>query len=385
MGLPESSSGSADGRDHEVPTEATQAVEAPDPAAVDKAVPDLPGAVPTTPGLGDVRLTDPRASLAPSAPPKPAVGPPAAARPGGALRAEFGESRIVKPDPGPGRRDGKPQAGRTEIVQKRTESTREFRNPDGTFTTESTTGPVRFQDEKGAWVDIDTALEQAEPGRLRAAETEHPVEVAQTATDPELGRVELGDGMSLSFGLADSAPATARVDGSKATFAGVRESADLELGPYPNGLKEVIVLRSPEAPTTWEFSLALEGLTARVDDRQVVLEDKAGEPRAVIPPGWMEDSRTEGGMPATSTGVTYSLAEGEDGAQILRVDLDREWLSDPARVFPVRVDPTFNVVGQTIRANTDDTYISSLQPNTNFADLPGCTRANTRQTWCGAI
>ncbi|WP_018501505.1 hypothetical protein [Parafrankia discariae] len=241
-------------------------------------------------------------------------------------------------------------------MQERTESTREFHNPDGTFTTESTMGPVRFQDEKDAWVDIDTSLEQAEPGRLRAAETEHPVEVAQTATDPELGRVELGDGMSVSFSLADSASATARVDGSKATFTGVRESADLELGPYPDGLKEIIVLRSPEAPTTWELPLALEGLTARVDDRQVVLADTAGEPRAVIPPGWMEDSRTEGGTPATSSGVTYALTESEDGAQILRVDLDREWLSDPARVFPVKVDPTFNIVGQNVRAQTDDTY-----------------------------
>ncbi|MEX5637487.1 DNRLRE domain-containing protein, partial [Parafrankia sp. FMc2] len=372
MNLPESSSGSAEGREHEVPTEETQAVQAPDPAAVERAVPDLPGAVPTTPGLRDVRLTDPQASPKPSPPPAAAGGATApaggaAARPGGELRAEFGESRTVRPDRGPAR-DGKPQAGRTELVERRTESTREFRNPDGSLTTETSMGPARFQDARGGWVDIDTALEQAGAGRLRSASTEHVVEVAQDAKDPRLGRIELGEGTSFSFGLVGAAPSRAEVDGPKATFADIRESADLELGAVAGGMKEVIVLQSAAAPTVWEFPLEMEGLTARLDGRQVLLEDAAGEARGVVPPGWMEDSRTEGGMAATSDGVVYSLVEGEDGGQVLRVELDRAWLNDPARVYPIRVDPA--VIGDSLYVGGDDTYISSLQPNTNYSSLP---------------
>ncbi|WP_054567210.1 DNRLRE domain-containing protein, partial [Frankia sp. R43] len=370
MDLPESSSGSADGRDHEVPTEATQAVEAPDPTAVDRAVPDLAGAVPTTPGLGDVRLTDPKASLKPSPPPASVSGSAtssAAARPGGEVRAEFGESRTVRPDRAPNR-DGKPQAGRSELVERRAESTREFRNPDGTLTTESSMGPQRFKDASGAWVDIDTALEQTDEGRLRSTSTEHLVEVAQDAEDPRLGRIELGEGTSFSFGLANAASSRAQVDGPKATFADIRDSADLELGAVAGGMKEVIVLRSADAPTVWEFPLEMEGLTARVDGRQVVLEDAAGKARGAIPPGWMEDSRTKDGMAATSDGVAYSLIEGDDGGQILRVELDSAWLGDPERVFPVRVDPA--VIGDSVYVGGDDTYISSLQSTTNYSTLP---------------
>jgi hypothetical protein len=52
-----------------------------------------------------------------------------------------------------------------------------------------------------------------------------------------------------------------------------------------------------------------------------------------------------------SNKVTYTLVS--DGAGwALRMDLDAGWLGDPARVYPVVVDPTFG-------PEADDTFVSS--------------------------
>ncbi|WP_261574215.1 DNRLRE domain-containing protein [Frankia gtarii] len=373
--LPQTSSGTADGLAHAVATEKTQAVKAVDAAAVDRLAPDLPGAVGTTTATTVFRRAEPGGTPVPPpggrGGPTPAVTAPArsaspapSASPAG-FAATFGASKLVAPDRSGIRRDGTAQVGRVELPERRTAAAQVFHNPDGTFTTEQSLGTERFRDAKGAWVGVDTALTEATGGRLRSRATEHPVEVAAAASDPQVGRIQLGAGMSFGFGVDDAASsARAQVEGSKATFASVRDSADLQLGPTADGLKEVIVLRSADAPSTWTFPLALTGLTARVDGDRVLLADGAGTVRAAIPPGWMEDSRATGGLHATSRGVTYRLVTTKDGGQALQVDLDRAWLADPERVYPVNVDPTVT----TLLTGADDTYVSSAHPQTNYAD-----------------
>ena len=96
--------------------------------------------------------------------------------------------------------------------------------------------------------------------------------------------------------------------------------------------------------------MALDGLTARKNDAgSIELQDKTGLAVAYIPAGFMSDSkfdRSRGEM-TTSTAVTYELIT-LDGGPALKVTADRKWLDDPARVYPVRVDPT------TTEALTDD-------------------------------
>ncbi|WP_018640715.1 DNRLRE domain-containing protein, partial [Parafrankia elaeagni] len=355
MNLPESSSGSADGRGHEVPTEATQSVAAPDPAAVDRAVPDVPGTVPTT--------VD-----------KPIVfEKPSARRDGGApptsVTAKIGRiDEAVKDPPVPADAAAtSPRAGRTEMVERRTETTSVFRNPDGTFTSEISQGPVNFRDTAGTWQKIDTTLVPAERGRLRVAATDVATDIATTASDPRLARLEIEDGVSAAFGIAEAASADAAVDGSVATYADVREAADLQVGSTPNGLKDVIILKSREAPTSWTFPLTLEGLTAKIVDGQVQLTDRAGKLRGLVPVGWMKDSGTTGvaGTPAESYGVDYTLVTLDSGQQALRVDLDEDWLRDPARVFPVMVDPPLVAV---LPDWQNDTFVSSYEQGPHGSD-----------------
>jgi hypothetical protein len=301
----------------------------------------LPGATPTT-GVTARPLTS-----KPFTPQKP----PNASAP---QAATFGESETKPPrDPGAGAQM-KPQAGRVEVPSLQTESRRVFHNPDGTFTAETTMGADRFKDAKGNWVGIDTSLVAGDRGRLRARSTDHPLEVAPLSDDAALGKIDLGAGVSFAFGIAGAARAKPQVDGPKATFLGVRQDADVELGPTADGLKEVLVLSSAQAPTSWQYPLTLTGLTAKIDGRKVNLVDKDGTVRAMIPPGSMMDSRptTPDGFYASSDGVAYSLVTLTNGQQALQVDLDKAWLTAKERVFAVRVDPSVS----TLLTGADDTF-----------------------------
>ncbi|WP_322749771.1 MULTISPECIES: DNRLRE domain-containing protein, partial [unclassified Frankia] len=266
-------------------------------------------------------------------------------------------------------REPGPVPGRVEVTARRTENAKVFQNPDGSFTSEFSAQQQRVRGGDGSWTDVDTDLVPVSGGRHRVKVAARNTEVADTASDAQLGKIDVAAGASVSFGLTGAAGAKAVVAGSTARYAGVRPFSDVELTATKSGLKETLVLRSVDAPTRWVFPLALQGLTAAVDPqtRGVHLTDSSGVLRAVIPAGWMEDSAVDPhvGDGAYSEGVGYSLVTVDGGGQALQVDLDKGWLSDPARQFPVRVDPSVTW----LNPETDDTYVAQNYSATHGSDV----------------
>jgi RHS repeat-associated protein len=70
----------------------------------------------------------------------------------------------------------------------------------------------------------------------------------------------------------------------------------------------------------------------------VRFEDSEGTVVIILPAPVMSD-----GAGAESRAVNYELGPEEDGHWKLSVVADREWLEDPARNFPARIDPTMTV------------------------------------------
>ncbi|MGW5768767.1 LamG-like jellyroll fold domain-containing protein [Streptomyces longwoodensis] len=260
-----------------------------------------------------------------------------------------------------------------EVAGERAERERTFINPDGTYTTRFFTEPVNFRAKDGTWKAIDTTLvPRDETGAStmsvggdgwQTGSTEAQIEFAGTADANPVTRMQVDDGVSVGYAVDDAAPVTGQTQGSTLTYEDVLPGADVEFIAGSDTVKETLVLKDASAPTEWRFPLHLQGLTAAIDARgNVVYTDADGAARAWSPVGWMEDSRlapnsNEG---AISTGVTYSIAV-EDGRQVLIVKLDKEWLSAPERVFPVRVDPSVQSVDA-----TSGTYVE-YPYNTNFA------------------
>lgn len=181
------------------------------------------------------------------------------------------------------------------------------------------------------------------------------VDLAKTNTQGPLARLTLDDDHAVAFSLKDAVPGSARVEDNRVTYPGVRPGVDLELTVVPDGVKDDIVLRSPAAADRFVFELDLEGLTASINQAgDVVYTDAAGKVRAVTPHGFMADATWVPGtnQGARSEAVRYELSTVA-GTTSLTVVADRAWLDDPARQYPVRIDPTFfQSTGR-----EDDTYI----------------------------
>ncbi|WP_433346316.1 LamG-like jellyroll fold domain-containing protein [Micromonospora sp. CA-111912] len=217
--------------------------------------------------------------------------------------------------------------------------------------------PVNFKDRQGRWQRIDNSLVD-DGGRLRARAV--PIDVTlggntEMAVAP-LVQMSLPGGQTLGYDLAGAKRSTASVDRGVATYPEVFPNVDLTLRVRGSAVKESLVFRSPDVATEYLYPLHLSGLTARVDDAgEVVFLDGDGKAAATMPVGWMQDSAVDRtGARATSHDVRYDIVGHGDG-QALKVSIDGAWLRDPARKFPVELDPTTGTIATTV----NDTYVQS--------------------------
>ncbi|MFI9388969.1 polymorphic toxin-type HINT domain-containing protein [Kutzneria sp. NPDC052558] len=211
-----------------------------------------------------------------------------------------------------------------------------YRNADGTETTAFSKDPVNYRTADGSWQQVDTTL-VPDVGGWRNAADEVDERFAGHAGSSGMVSFGLDGDHVFAYGLDGARTVAGQAQGSTLTYRGVLPDTDMRLDVQPGSVKESLVLASPNAPHSFLFPLQLKGLTAKLIDGRVALMDSAGRERASVPAGSMADSsrNPHTGDPATSTGVTYRLEPGG-----LRVELDQRWLADPARKYPVVVDPS---------------------------------------------
>jgi len=154
--------------------------------------------------------------------------------------------------------------------------------------------------------------------------------------------------------------------GSRVTYPGALGGVDVTYDALANGVKETLVLHSAAAPSSVSFGLSLPAgasLAGQPDGGLAVR--MAGATVFTLPAPSAVDSAGEPGR-AAATRASYAVS-GPAGSPTVTVTVPSAWLSDPARVFPVLVDPTS--VGSTAAY---DTYIEGgSQANANFDSAPG--------------
>ncbi|MEV4659073.1 LamG-like jellyroll fold domain-containing protein [Micromonospora sp. NPDC049301] len=259
-------------------------------------------------------------------------------------------------------RDARKSSARSDI----------FANADGSFTKRTYNRPVNYRASDGSWQKIDSNLARRSDGRLHVTANRLGVSVtggtpeatgraAASATDGDLAQLTLPGGESVGYRLEGGTINAPEVAGPTAHYRDVLPHTDLELTTFDAGVKETLVLRSPEAASTWVFPLRLTGLTPRLTAAgSVELLNADGKAVAWFPHGSMQDSKVDprSGAPAESDAVTFEIIT-VDGAPALRVVADPAWLRDPARQYPVRVDPTATT------GTTGDVYVDSDSETTN--------------------
>ncbi len=165
-----------------------------------------------------------------------------------------------------------------------------------------------------------------------------------------------------------------RLAGAAATFGRAAAGRDVQVQLRPDGFEESVVLADPAAlkvpggagaagSYTESFTLPA-GVTARQVPAGVEFLDKAGAVIASYGGGLAKDSKIDprSGDPASSP-VSTTLVGQVGVVATVHVAADAAWLADPARVFPVTVDPTF-AADTSSEGASFDTYTYSPYPDT---------------------
>ncbi|GAA0378051.1 hypothetical protein GCM10009541_20670 [Micromonospora gifhornensis] len=302
--------------------------------------------------------------------PKPAAGTLDSYQPH-QIESTPDETGVAEPgfDARTSKRDARRSSARSDV----------YVNADGSLTKRTHNRPVNYQAADGTWQKIDSDLTRRSDGRLHVKANRLKLSVAgepsvdanrsaasgtgsgATAQEAELARLTLPTGESVAYRLEGSAIGAPEVTGATAFYRDVLPHTDLELTTFDAGIKETLILRSPEAASTWVFPLELDGLTPRpTSEGSVELLNGEGKAVAWFPHGSMQDSKVDpqSGAPAESSAVSFELVT-VDGQLALKVVADPAWLNDPAREYPVRVDPT------TTTGTTGDVYVDNDSSTTN--------------------
>jgi hypothetical protein len=136
----------------------------------------------------------------------------------------------------------------------------------------------------------------------------------------------------------------------------------------PTALKEKIVLsRPPSGAVSYTFALDSVGLAAqeRPDGSIAFVRPSGGQPDFVLPAPYMYDAAEDAGSPhgkVWSDQVSQKV-NSSVGTTTVTITPDTGWLTDPARVYPVVIDPTIKV--QPVPTDAQDVAIYSGSPNQN--------------------
>lgn len=244
---------------------------------------------------------------------------------------------LAAQDEGEGQGTASP-AVEAEGLPARTADSETLTLPDGQHETRIYPDPVNYQDEEGNWRPIGERLHETGEQTLVNGPNDFDVTLPKQI-DAKPVRFEVGDQWIESQLLRKDLEG-AELEGGTATYEGEGNAPSFEFTGLSNGLKEEIELSGPGQASTYAYELrASDGLKPSLaEDGSVRFEDSKGTTVVVLPAPMMSDATgTE------SRAVHYELGLEEEGHWKLSVVADREWLEDPARVFPVRIDPTMTV------------------------------------------
>ncbi|WP_228551912.1 DNRLRE domain-containing protein [Mumia zhuanghuii] len=234
---------------------------------------------------------------------------------------------------------------KVEDLSARTETKQIFANPDGTWTEETASGPVRVADGAGVWHDIDTTVIPVKNGKGLTARFASADVVFSGGGDTTFATITDEQGNTSGFGWPTALPEPV-LDGNTVTYPGAVENGDLVVTALPTGFSHSVVLRkAPTGPLEIPIPVETpEGELVENANGSLVLK-ASGEKLVTAPPPLMWDA-TEGadGLPGNVELVEAeieSAGTGENAEQTLVLTPDEDWLSDPATVYPVTVDPSY--------------------------------------------
>lgn len=237
---------------------------------------------------------------------------------------------------------------RVEVVEKRTETSKNFANPDGTFTLEQSSVPVRKKRD-GRWVDLDPTLSR-EDGVVRPAATAMDMEFSDGG-DSHLVTLNK-DGHELRLTWPQTLPEPV-IDGDSLTYKSVYPGVDLRMNVTKDAFSQVLIVHSraaAEQPELQQIELGLEApdLTVRHSPGGgIQAVDELGTTVFSAPKPVMWDSSGQRKAEPASSDRAEEPLEGDTVAAMpvqitqdnLAITPQQSLIDAPDTVYPLHIDP----------------------------------------------
>ncbi len=222
-----------------------------------------------------------------------------------------------------------------ELPELRSEDSNTYLLSNGAHALKIYDHPVNFRSGDGAWQPIEDQLVQQADGSWSPQASPTPISLPASLGS---GAVAVGSGSrAISFQLEGAAEAEGAPAGAQHIYRGALPDTSVTYTAAPQAVRETLTLSSADAPTVFRYRLNLaSGLHASLSGNgSVLVEDAQGATIYTITPPSASDADPDRPFPSRSA-VHYELSEG---GSVLSLVLDRSWLNDPNRLFPVTIDP----------------------------------------------
>lgn len=272
-----------------------------------------------------------------------------------------------------------------EVISMRTATSRTYRNTDGSFREVITAGLVNFKDANGRWQKIDTTL-VPESGNAYVRNAAGPLQLELPGDASGSPVVVSSASGTTTFSLEGAAHSARTISGSQASYADIVNGVSASYSILPEGLKENLVISSrPAHPQVFTFDLTTGDLVlSELPNSSIEAVDPSGKVQYTINAPWMHDAATPlspEGATSASVGVTLT---GGSGHYRMTYTPNAAWLDDPARRYPVTLDPSLTY-SYAYGGEWDD-QINTCSPDYNYhayTYLPiGSTPFNMGSYWC---
>ena len=256
----------------------------------------------------------------------------------------------------------------TEMVQKRDQHTKYYLNSDGTTTAEISINSRHYKDKNGKWQDISNKIVPSKESGFGFSNEVNSFKThfAKSSASRYLAMLKLDDNQSISWNMANANAVTSVTDTYSVTYPGILSNADLRYETFSDGLKENIILKSPDVSNSFKFNFTANGLTPEaMDGGSIVLkDDKSDEIKLVLQKPYIFDSKN-----VSSQDVDMDIEKTKSpNVFTITVTADSAWLNDPARVYPCTIDPTITTYNTAFQVSSGgiDTYIAEGAPDTSY-------------------
>ena len=273
-----------------------------------------------------------------------------------------------------------------------------FKNTDGSLTKEVTTSPSNFLRPDGSWVPVSTAVvKNSATGAFAVAD--NPLK----PTFPK--QVGGGAGYTVSSGansLTMSLVGAQAASAVRPTSAALKGSDPASAISYPDALpgqdlqytvssgevKETLLLNSVPAVSqqSWTWKVHAPGMTLATEAESGAIDatDVKGAPtfRISTPIMW-DSSGVTGKSESELKVIPTALSQDGSGDWVVTLTPDRAWLTDPARVYPVSMDPSVSTWVTGYQGQTS--YESNGTVVSDSAERMGNSRAGNVDTFWRTI